>query len=268
MYKSLTEATKGILGISYYNGKTKRLLQKYLEENNLTIPDIIESKKCFCLNCGKQIPKRQKFCSRNCSASYTNKGKKMKEETKQKIRAAILKRRKQFPRNKSGRKLYTNICNNCGAPFTSIRIKQRYCSQKCANSSEETKQKLKDAQQKLINLGIHAGWQKRNITSYAEKFWEQVLNNNNISYKREDHSTKHYFLDFLIEKNGKKIDLEIDGKQHNYKDRKAHDKARDAYLTQKGYIVYRIKWNSLLSEIGKSIMKEKIDDFLAFYNNI
>lgn len=60
----------------------------------------------------------------------------------------------------------------------------------------------------------------------------------NITYVREDFSTKKYFLDFLIEKNGKKIDLEIDGKQH--KDRKDHDKERDEYLTNLGYIIYRI----------------------------
>jgi very-short-patch-repair endonuclease len=64
------------------------------------------------------------------------------------------------------------------------------------------------------------------------------LDDHNITYVREDFSTKKYFLDFLIEKNGKKIDLEIDGKQH--KDRKDHDKERDEYLTDLGYIVYRI----------------------------
>lgn len=68
-----------------------------------------------------------------------------------------------------------------------------------------------------------------------------VLDNNNISYTREDFSTKKYFLDFLIEKNGKKIDLEIDGKQHKYEDRKDHDKERDEYLTGLGYIVYRVE---------------------------
>lgn len=67
------------------------------------------------------------------------------------------------------------------------------------------------------------------------------MNDNDISFIREDFSTKKYFLDFLIEKNGKKIDLEIDGKQHEYEDRKAHDILRDQYLTDLGFIVYRIK---------------------------
>ena len=91
-----------------------------------------------------------------------------------------------------------------------------------------------------------------------------MLNNNSIPFVREDFSTKRYFLDFLIEKNGKKIDLEIDGKQH--KDRKEHDVERDAFLSENGYVVYRVKWNSINSEKGKLAMKKKVDDFLDFYN--
>ena len=266
MYKSLTEATREILGIPYYNGRAKILLQNYLEEHNLTVEDILEKYNYFCKNCGKQIKKNQKFCSRSCSASYTNKGKIMKQETKDKIRETLTGKKQPFERDLSGRRLYEVVCKNCKIVFKTIRKNKRYCSPKCAQTDSEVKEKLRKAQQRLIDEGIHAGWQKRNITSYAEKFWIQVLENNNIPYKREDHSTKHYFLDFLIEKNGKKIDLEIDGKQHNYKDRKAHDSARDKYLTEKGFIVYRVKWNSLLSEVGRNIMREKIEGFLNFYN--
>ena len=73
---------------------------------------------------------------------------------------------------------------------------------------------------------------------------------------------------FLYRKNGKFIDLEIDGKQHEYEDRKKHDIERDRYLRSKGYLVYRIKWNEINSENGKQLMKSKIDDFLLFYNSI
>ena len=76
---------------------------------------------------------------------------------------------------------------------------------------------------------------------------------------------KTSFLDFLIEKNGKKIDLEIDGKQHEIKERKEHDEERDKYLTDNGYIVYRVPWNDIKTEEGKLQMKEKIEKFLNFY---
>ena len=104
------------------------------------------------------------------------------------------------------------------------------------------------------------------MISYPERFWMEVLDNNNIRYIKEDFSTKKYFLDFLIFKNDKKIDLEIDGKQHNY--RVEHDKKRDEYLTNLGYIVYRVKWNNINTIEGKSLMKDKISSFLFFYENI
>ena len=64
----------------------------------------------------------------------------------------------------------------------------------------------------------------RNISSFAEKFWERVLDNNGISYTREFRFVK-YFLDFKIEVGNIVLDLEIDGHQHIY--RVEHDKQRD-----------------------------------------
>lgn len=110
----------------------------------------------------------------------------------------------------------------------------------------------------------------RNITSYPENFWINVLNNNHIVFTREFKVKKrcgyYYFLDFFIEHNGYKIDLEIDGQQHKY--RKEHDIKRDEYLTSLNYIVYRIEWNTINTENGKLLMKEKIDNFLNWFNNL
>ena len=119
-----------------------------------------------------------------------------------------------------------------------------------------------------VENGTHKGWASRNITSYPEKFWMRVLDENSIPYIREDFSTKKYFLDFLVEKNGEKIDLEIDGKQHLHEDRKKHDEERDKFLTEKGYKVYRISWNEIKSVDGKERMKRKIENFISFYDSI
>lgn len=112
----------------------------------------------------------------------------------------------------------------------------------------------------------------RNEPSYAEKFFMQVLDSYNISYiynySVKNNNNYHYILDFYIEKNNKFIDLEIDGSQHLYEDRKKHDQKRDAYLKSKGYIIYRIPWNGINSENGKLLMKSKINNFLDFYTNI
>ena len=72
----------------------------------------------------------------------------------------------------------------------------------------------------------------------------KVLTNNNINFIHEFSIKKPdnihcYFLDFYIEVNSIKIDLEIDGKQHE--ERQCLDEARDEYLTSQGICVYRIK---------------------------
>jgi very-short-patch-repair endonuclease len=59
--------------------------------------------------------------------------------------------------------------------------------------------------------------------------------------------------------------LEIDGKQHKY--RKEHDDERDKLLNEYGYIVYRIKWKNINTEMGKEYIKNEIDKFMEFYDN-
>lgn len=218
-------------------------------------------KETYCLECGTLLSKTQKkFCSNSCAAKYNNKNRVQTEACKEKIRNALI----NFHKDKNTKIV---ICKCCGKTIAVKKYKNRTsCSHTCANNYY--KDSIKIAQAERIKLGICKSWQSRNITSYPERFWETVLINNNIEYKREDFSTKKYFLDFLITKNNKNIDLEIDGKQHNYPERTEKDSVRDKYLTDLGYIVYRVKWNSINSEKGKQEMQNKIDEFIAFYNNI
>lgn len=75
----------------------------------------------------------------------------------------------------------------------------------------------------------------RNQSSFAEKFFENVLLNNDIEYSREyaikNPNNYNYYLDFYIVSKSAKIDLEIDGSQHKDPVRAKHDKLRDLFLT-------------------------------------
>lgn len=132
----------------------------------------------------------------------------------------------------------------------------------------------KATQERLIAEGKHQGWKSRNKKSYAEKFWTEVLDNNNIPYqaeyvlKKSDlgiDSLNNFFLDFLLPGN---IDLEIDGKQHSYKDRKEHDKERDAILTAHGYTIYRIQWINPNTLQNKLKVQNQIKEFLDWYQEL
>ena len=187
-----------------------------------------------------------RFCSCKCARGFSSKAK--RQEINQKVSNTLKLKYKKEPKR----------CKVC----SKILYRQNhsgYCM-KCSRQLPEYRLRQKEMQLEKVANGTHKGWSTRNIKSYAEIFFEKVLTDNHICFEREKKVGK-YFLDFVIGT----LDLEIDGKQHEYDDRKKSDLARDEYLRKQGYFVYRIKWNEINTKEGKEIMKDKIDLFLDFY---
>lgn len=271
-----------------------RLIEEYYKNPN------------YCIHCGKVISYEKRYnkcCSQSCAISLSNiqKGERTKE-TKLKISNSI---KKHFLSDKyitykdaikqnllcnlnnitneivlndtisyNTIKIHSKNCIVCGKQITPYFSKigrlscRKTCSIEC--NKELTKLNGQNIQENLIKNDIHKGWKSRNILSYPEKFWIEVLKNNNINFipnKPLKHNNSNYFLDFYIEVNNRKIDLEIDGKQHKYEDRKKSDKIRDEFILNNNIEVYRIEWNEINSEDGKQLMKEKIDKFLMYIKN-
>lgn len=184
-------------------------------------------------------------------------------ETKNKISQTLKDRNNKLHNNEE------RICCVCGNTFQPLLTKSgrlsksKTCSEECFKTL--ISDKSKKTQKFLIENGKHKGWQSRNIISYAELFWMNVLNNNNIQYIH-NHKVDKYFLDFHVTINNVDIDLEIDGKQHyTISERSESDRKRDTCIKNRGFIIYRIPWNSINTEDGKKLMKQKIDNFLLFY---
>ena len=266
---------------------TNKYLLFYLSKIGLTLDDIkgkaitkhynlIQKEKYnlnpnYCEYCGKPLSfekRNSKCCNQSCANSLGNikKGKRS-IETKQKISKSFkngIKNHKYILKNQYGEYNYglrKCICEYCGKEFESNK-NQRFCSKECSNKSKSLKLSL--LMKEKSKKGLLNGWLSRNIISYAENFWKKILDNNNIQYIREYHFNKKYFLDFYIEINNRKIDLEIDGSQHNFIDRHQHDLERDNYITSNGLEVYRILWNEINSNKGKKKMEEKINLFFQF----
>lgn len=230
----------------------KLACKKAHENKSKKYNEIYESKmnaECICERCNKTYIRKNgisnRFCSRACANTRNH-----SEKTKQKI-ANTLKR------------LPDKFCLDCGC-ILNRRNSTGYCKICCRKHnkiSDTQKEKLRKIQLEKVQNGTHQGWKTRNIKSYAEKFFENVLSNENINFEREK-SVGKFFLDFVIDG---WLDLEIDGKQHKYKERKESDELRDEFLRTNGYFVYRIAWNEINSNEGKQMMKEKIDLFLEFY---
>lgn len=225
-----------------------------------------------CINCGN-FTTNKKFCCRSCAVVYNNKHRKHSDKTKQKIGKSVSKSLLlKYNEERKNNKLDTKICSVCGKEFIIKRrkdgrlSKQSTCSDECKHLLKIKNGKL--SYLKMLKNGTFHPWQSRNIISYSEQFWINVLNNNNIKFIKEYYLDKKYFLDFYIIKNNSFIDLEIDGKQHKYENRIIHDNIRDDYLKSKNIKVYRIDWNEINSSSGSLLMQQKINDFLNYYNNI
>ncbi len=231
----------------------------------------------LCLNCNNSLPydkRKNKFCSSSCSASYNNKNRIITDEQKSKTSLSL----KRIDRGgKKALKEYKRNCKECGDVFIVTRIEngklsqQEYCSDICSKLGMKKNLSL-NVKEKVRN-GTHKGWTSRNIISYPEKFFIEVLKNNKLEYKQNFVISKrdlglndisNYFLDFYFE--DKKIDLEIDGKQHSYKDRKEKDIVRDKLLEDVGIKVYRIKWKNPINEVNKEYLEKEIQKFLNYIN--
>lgn len=217
-------------------------VKKHIEKNGITTYTRISKQKSFntCIYCGKEIGKNKTGYCKNCYYKHA-------ERTKRKEQEKI----KRF-------------CNDCGKEI-GRNNKSGYCS-KCLpkhyNEFPERIKNIKAAIRKTIEDGKHKGWISRNIESFPEKFWKNVLQNNNIDYEFNK-PFMGKFLDFVIcVDNLRYIDLEIDGSQH--KRRQQYDIERDKFLSEHGFIIHRIEWNDVKSENGKIKMKKKIDNFLNF----
>lgn len=253
-----------------------------------------------CETCGKSFTlsltdaefnsgKYKKCCSSFCAHKRV-----LTDETKEKIKNSIITNLIVSGKHvcgKASRKipLHKDYCRFCNKPLfvkvDSESLKQPLACYECADKenvkrisifdengkrlvSDKTREKLKENCSRLIKANKWKGWTSRKIASYPEIFFKKVLEENKIKYSFNHYISKKelgvdeasgYFLDFKI---GDNIDLEIDGKQHNYSDRRESDARRDALLKAKGWLIYRIPWNEINSEKGKQKMKTKIKDFL------
>lgn len=284
--KNVTEFCRKC-GLHSINGESLKDARDFLEKIGLRYKTekekYLENPK-KCKNCEKIIPyeKRENdiFCSRSCACSYNNKTRIITEEQKKKISNALKGKTKE--QSTIEKMLFSKYYKKGITPKQPNKKKKIYscfvCNKKignnktglcrnCLNNSEQGKKLKSETTKKLMEEGRIKSWTSRNIISYPECFWKTVLNNNNIQYSINEYF-KPYFLDFFIKKGGVNIDLEIDGKQHNIKERKESDKKRDIFLKENCFIVYRVKWNEVNTDKGKKKMKEKIDSFLSFYSSL
>ncbi len=299
--KSYTEVMKKLQGgarqkpSAYfdYTSNCQKCGKEFTQRTTQSIINRNKHQKCCCRACANSRVKTDEVKKKtrdSLNNFYKSIGKSRNSDNPEHSVNCSKSHRETCNRNRS-KEILIHACMYCGKEIRTKYKKDVYCYE-CAKErglknlllwdengkqipSDNRREASRKVQQKLLAEGRHKGWQSRNIISYPERFWMKVLKNNNINYSfnhvvnKKTHlgldDISNYFLDFLI---GEKLDLEIDGQQHKYHERAESDKIRDKLLSKNGYIVYRIEWNEINSEEGKQLMKEKIDKFLDFYNDL
>lgn len=181
-----------------------------------------------CTNCHKPLTTKNKFCSRSCSASYTNKHKDYSSFKSGPKKGSVPSN--YFPYTKIS---WCILCNKIhpGSGQT--------CSTPCRNklASIRMKEAIANGHDPKKNRG-------RGKKSYLEISFEKWLNKHfpDIEYrpeypvKRQD-MVKTYFGDFYFP--DKNLIIELDGTQHN--NTIEYDQERDTYITETyGIQVFRI----------------------------
>ncbi len=267
---------------------TRKWLKDFIESNELNISHfdktfavratrkhILIEKSCpqcqrLFQTCGTGKSSK-KTCSIHCSNVFFA-SKRSTPESAAKISKALKKFRMGEQLEMTPPKI--NMCQNCKTVPTRT-TKNKYCSNKCASAvnsvSLELRAKLSNIAKQRVLAGTHKGWNTRNIMSYPEKYFKMRLEESKLIFRVNYPVPKRqlgvqeascYFLDFFFE--DAKVDLEIDGKQHNIPERKLSDEKRDQLLIDAGFKVFRIKWKNPINDVNKKYIDNEFDRFLAF----
>ncbi|MEK6881311.1 MAG: DUF559 domain-containing protein [Nanoarchaeota archaeon] len=234
-------------------------------------------KKCPICNIGFKTQlnhkREKKYCSHKCANKFPL-GNRRTKETNLKVSEGL---KRYFL--KVERIIHQKQCAFCKKTFEPHNKDTICCSRKCSGKNRwrniEYRNYFISKLKEKIKNGEHKGWQSRKKLSYPEKFFKKVLELNGFKdkFKINFPVTKKelgidcsscYFLDFYFPE--PKVNLEIDGKQHEYPDRKESDTKRDNILKGKGYRTYRIKWREINSPEGKNYIREEINKFLNYIN--
>lgn len=209
-----------------------------------------ETNKYICPHCGKEYSKKgigshiwrkhteegQNFNpdrvyhgNHGCSRKAWNKG--LTKETDDRVR-------------KGCKTLKENYKNNI--------IKPSFLGRK---HSEETKKKISESmknahkERRAHNIG-ECRWKCE--PSYPEKFFIDVIKNEFQDHKYiREYYILGYSLDFAWV--DKKLEIEIDGEQHEKIENQIHDQQRDKILEENGWKTLRIKWKDMFNNPKKYI---------------
>jgi len=98
---------------------------------------------------------------------------------------------------------------------------------------------------------------RKNQTEAEKLLWYRLRNKKFLGFKfRRQQLIGKYIVDFVNFE--RKIIIEVDGEQHNFKDRKFKDNVRTKWLTTQGFTIVRFWNNDILKDIEEVLEQIKV----------
>lgn len=121
--------------------------------------------------------------------------------------------------------------------------------------TDETKKKISESmknahkERRAHNIG-ECRWKCE--PSYPEKFFINVIKN---EFQDQNYIREYYILGYSLDFAwvDKKLEIEIDGEQHEKIENQIHDQQRDKILEDNGWKTLRIKWKDMFNNPKKYI---------------
>lgn len=143
----------------------------------------------ICEQCGKEYNpthSKQRFCSQSCVATYTNTGRVVSKESREKRRLIQLKKIENGevidPKTGEVKKLsHTKICPFCGKEFITNRKHKKFCSRSCA-----MRNRYKDSHDREFKYYKRQCMFKFALNSYEKEFDFKLIEENGW-YKAKNH---------------------------------------------------------------------------------
>lgn len=177
------------------------------------------------------------------------------------------------------------FCENEAKHKRGLNFYQTCCGKNCITKNNKTKIHTNETKKQLsislklaIKEGRAKGWnncRNKQKLSYPEEFFIKIIENefNDKNYIKE-YPFGIYSIDFAWPH--KKLAIEIDGKQHEWEERKISDIKKDKLLNENSWKVMRIKWKDFIDntqhyiQMAKDFIDEnfKLEDYyLNIYDN-
>ena len=168
----------------------------------------------------------------------------------------------------TGQKLggHIRFCENNPEKNDHVKRQTKICQE--IISREEVREKLSSASRNYLKNNPHMIPYLRNHSSkksFPEVVFENLLIENNIDGWYYNFPFGGYAYDFAFEKI--KLDVEIDGQQHEQEKRKKHDEIRDTFSKENGWYVHRISAKDLRHKENHQKIVENLKEVIQNLTN-